>query len=339
MEATLEKNTLKNLPLDFVSVSQLNLYKSCSEKYRRKYISKEIQSNFTNVENLLLGKAFDNYISTRLQGDKEIIKQHANSYYYFSLIELIKDEKLDINNENLESFLKSWDELHYSIEDLNIEEVNELLNDFLKVENYQKLISGYEEELKSGKVMRPSYFQIFQNLIEYYHNNEKMIFEEIEIEGIQEKVEYSFDRYNKDINLLGYLDLCGRYINNENIFIRDWKITKRSKNIDNVQTDQDLIYTWMVWKKTGKIPLFEYYYFIFSEKTGEVKHQLFLIQHSEKTLEEFEKYIYEAIRGINQKVFYKNESSCLCSENYCEYYNDCQNYKNEIKIQEIGGQI
>ncbi len=338
MELTIEKSTLKNLPLEYVSVSQLNLYKSCPEKYKRKYIIKEPSSNFTNIENLLLGSAFDNYVSTRLQGDKEIIKNYTVNFFYWKLVELIKNDMLDIDKENSEGFLKAWDSLNYSVKDLNIEETKNLLIKVLTVKDYLRLIEGYDEELKSGFVKRPSFLQIYQNLINYYHANEELIIEEIEIEGIQEKIEYSFERYNKDVNLLGYLDLRGHYTNNENIFIRDWKISKKSKSIESIQSDQDLIYTWMVWKQTGQIPIFEYYYFIFSEKTGEIKHQFFLIQHSENTLNDFEKYIYEAIRGINQKVFYKNETSWLCSASYCEYYYNCQKYKSDIKIQEIGGE-
>lgn len=328
-------STLKNLPKEHISVSQINLYKACSEKYRKKYINKEEQSNFTNIENLLIGSAFDYYITNRLQGDKEVIKDYANNYFYWKLVELIKEHKLEINESNYDWFFNNWYRLNYSIDDLDIGEVNELLNGLLSYEDYEKLISGYEEELKTGPVKRPGYFELFQNLINYYHLHENEILKNLDIEYIQEEVEYSFERYGKNINLLGFLDLRGHYSDNKNIFIRDWKVYKKSKNINDIQADQDLIYSWLVWKNTGVIPIFEYCCFIFSVKTGEIKHQLFSIQHSEITLNEFERVIYDVIRGINQKVFYKNESSWLCSSNYCEYYNECQKYKDEIKISDM----
>ena len=156
----------------------------------------------------------------------------------------------------------------------------------------------------------------------------------LKVDFIQEKIQYSFLKHGKEINILGYLDLRGEHLDTQEIVIRDWKVTKRKKNIKQIQSDQDLIYTWVIWKQTGKIPVFEYFYFIVSEKTGNIQHQKFIINHTQENLQEFEKYIYDTIRGINQTVFYRNESSWLCSSNYCEYYNNCQSYKNNIKIQE-----
>lgn len=328
-------DTLKNLPLDYVSVSQINLYRSCPEKYNKKYITNELQSNYTNIFNLLLGSAFDYYISNRLQGDKEIIKNYSNNYFYWKLIDLIKDGKLESNEKKYDLFMQNWDRLNYGIEDLKIDEINELLNGFMTYEDYEKLITGYEEELKSGKVRRPSCFELYQNIINYYHENENAILNNLEIYGIQEKLEFTYKRYGKDINLLGYVDLRGYYINNDKIFIRDWKVSKKSKNIDNIQSDQDLIYSWLVWKIFGKIPIFEYYCFIISEKKGEVKNQIFYIKHTEESLNELESHIYNSINGINKKVFYKNESSWLCNFNYCEYFNECQKYKKNMEIMEV----
>jgi hypothetical protein len=329
-------NKLKNLPCEHISVSQLNTYSTCSEKYRLQYVEKAEKTNSTKMENLICGNAFHKYIKDYFhnKSDFDILGDHLIVEYFYN--ELLKELCYGNRFEVMDEFKKN-DLFRYYYEDCKIEnnydfdKINEYLKRIILPEVYEVLISGYFEELKKGKVLRPSIFDILKNLCAYFRENKESFIKDIVIENQEFKTDIIFDRYGKEFKINIILDFIGTNQQNK-IIIIDWKTSKRAWSENDVLKKQDHIYSYAIRKARGVIPVFKYIVFSYSATTGNVKHQEFEIQHDEESLKAVEKSVHDICRGINERVFYKNEDCWLCSSDFCEYYNACQKYRQGIVV-------
>lgn len=323
--------TLINLPKDTLSVSQLNLYQNCGELYYRRYVDKQKAFNLTKIDGLLLGSAFHKFIE---EFYKSTPVENSDKYFFDELFSNISHNKLEIIDKDAKEFaVAKFVDMRISEE----KDYHNLIDDLEKVftlDNYQTILTGYIETLKTGDKERPSLYKIFQNLVSYFLDNYSEILQGIELSTSEEDFNFTFERYGKEFNITSRMDFTG--INKDGVpVVIDWKTTKRSWNEADVMKKQDIVYSYLYWKRKGVIPLFRYVVFVYSDKTGEIKHQIFDIQYTEKQLMEVEKMIHSIARGVNEKVFIKNESSFLCSSDYCEYYKDCQGYKDGVEVKAV----
>ncbi|HOV13817.1 MAG TPA: PD-(D/E)XK nuclease family protein [Spirochaetota bacterium] len=315
-------NTLANLPKDYISVSQLNCYNNCSEQYNRRYVLKEKVSNLTKIDGLLIGSAFHKFIEEYFS---EVLIANYEKHFFNTLFENINQGKLEIIDKEAKDFVVAKF-LDYKMRNYIVyDEIIDNLEKVLTLDDYQTFLIGYKE--------RPSLLKIFNNLTLFFLQNKSNILKDVVFNDTEQDFSYTFERYGKSFVLNGILDFTGVY--QDKPIIIDWKTGKRAWNINDVTKKQDIIYSYMFWKRKGVIPLFRYVIFSYSDKTGEVKHQIFDIQYTEKQLLEVERIIHSIARGINEKVFFKNEGGWMCSQDYCEYYKSCQEYKNGIDVKEI----
>ncbi len=321
-----EINTLANLPKDYISVSQLNCYNNCSEQYNRRYVLRESVSNLTKIDGLLLGSAFHKFLESYFFGDLSV---NYNKFFYDCLFENITSGKLEIIDPDAKKYALA----KYLDMKLKNVIIYDFIQDFEKVltlEDYQRLLTGYIETLKTGDKERPSLLKIYENLTLYFVKNKQDLLKDVIFSDAEQDFSFKFERYGKEFQINGILDFTGFY--QEKPIIIDWKTSKRAWNENDAMKKQDIIYSYLFWKRKNIIPLFRYVVFSYSDKTGDVKSQVFDIQYTEKQLLEVERLIHSIARGINEKVFFKNESGWMCSQDYCEYYKDCQSYKDGVTV-------
>lgn len=315
-----------NIPKSYISVSQLNLYDYCPMKYKFKYIDRQRPSNVIYPNSLLIGIAFHKYIKNLYDNNFDnvfIDNLQPEILIMNTLINyLLNDKSISIDTEDIKI-------LHGLKISPDRSKLKSISNRLMSIKSHIDFFDGKLEILKTKNIQRPSTIDIFVSLCEYFLENYITFNKNLEVLTIEDKLEYTFNRYNKDFNLLAYLDFLGNDDNN-NIYIIDWKTSKKKWDENDILKRQDSIYSYMIWKTQGIIPIFRYIVFSYSEKTSKITHQIFEIKHDIVSLEKTEKNIHDVIRGITNNIFPKNETSFLCSKFFCEYYTNCQNYKNNV---------
>lgn len=323
-------NTLANLPKDYISVSQLNCYNNCSEQYNRRYVEKQKTSNLTKIDGLLIGSAFHKFVEEYFS---EVLTANLEKHFFNCLFDNISQGKIEITDKEAKDFVVAKF-LDFKMQNyICYDEIVDDLEKCLTLDDYQTFLIGYIEKLKTGDKERPSLLKIYNNLVQYFLANQKSIMQDVALKESEESFNYIFERYGKEFNINGILDYVGTY--NDKPIIIDWKTGKRAWSENDVMKKQDIIYSYLYLKKRDVIPLFRYVVFSYSDKTGDVKHQIFDIQYTEKQLLEVERMIHSIARGINERVFFKNEGGWMCSQDYCEYYKDCQAYKEGVEVKSL----
>jgi len=330
-----------NLPKEYISVSQLNSYVNCSEKYYRQYICNEAPSNSTDVSALVLGSAVHKTIEDYYMNEKKI---SGKDFFVCEVVDQIKREKIAVDYSKLpyEVFHEGYDKLDpfYQMYASSLtEETKFVLIDTLKIvmneDDFVQYFTGVDEVLKTKTAHRPAMREIYLNIVEYFIKNESEIMEGLQVTALESEILHTFMRYGKDFTLKAFIDFMGYSTESFNTVVIDWKTTKKAWNIADAMKRQDFIYSYMIWKTKGVIPVFRYVVFPYSATTGVVKHQIFELQYPQEALLKTEKEIHDIVRGITEGVFFKNESSFLCSDKFCEFYGDCQKLQSLINIREI----
>jgi len=323
--------TKVTLPKEYISVSQINCYLNCPQQYKKRYVDREQPDNYTNRESLILGSAVHKYIEHCIKYGIDNADKIKKEFFYFEIRVSLKQNNLHIeDNIVLNKMLDYYNQT--DIEVINYDIINAFLSDILLSEDYKTLISGHDEELKTKTVHRPSYLELFLNITDFFKNNKDTILSGIVIEETEKEIEFNFE-YEKNIyKIKAFFDAIGMNISTFGKIVIDWKTAKRSWAEGDVIKMQDVIYSYLANNIFDEMPEFRYVIFVFSEKTGDVKLQTVTINHTKESIGMVEQDINEIIHGITTNNFFKNEGSWSCSENFCEYFNGCQAYKNNIKV-------
>lgn len=304
--------------MNFISVSQINSYLNCPYQYFLKYIDKDKPSNFIRIDNLLLGNAFHKYIQKYL---KNIPIENIEDIFYTELLFLIENNKIDGINE-------------FALNEYKEKKEKDIFEKILKKEDFDFFIKGYSEMLKTKTVERPSLLTIYKNLVTFFQEKKSEILQDIEIIDIECIKTVSFKKNKKrNIYIKAVFDVFGFSKKLNKYIIIDWKTGSKKWSGENSLKRQDVIYSYLSKKIYDEIPLFFYYIFVYSTSTGEIKLQKIKIQHNEDALQIVENDIKDIEASIKKGIFYKNDSSWICSRDYCEFFDGCQSYKNEIKIE------
>lgn len=328
----------KNLPKDYISVSQLNTYLSCPEKYNLRYIKKETPSDVTDITSLLLGSSVHRYIELSNNGEvehtlKPITKgfSYTGSIFRRKLFDFMLENRISVKDNFREDLINY--KLNKSIisnDDIDLFDFD--ISNYLMLEDKEKLFTGYNEELKTGIKLRPSLENIFFNIVNLYDNEKHNFLNNLSLSKSEESFNYEINLQGKKLNLYIIVDSLFIDNNNNNFVVVDWKTSKRKWNIDDCQKLQDYLYTYLFYKKFEIIPEFRYVVFSYSEKTGAVDYQVFSLKYDEKILDEAKNMIHSIVSNINKKAFFKNPSWAC---DYCDYYTRCNGYKKNIKIEQL----
>ncbi len=291
-----------------ISQSQINCYINCSKKYQYKYILKLEPSNETFPENLIIGKLLHKIIEIFISEGVEPSDEHLFKIF----IEEIPNYCFKIDYEKIKNFLK--DVFTY-----DQKKIFNFLFNTLK-EKYLYLIENRDEKLKTKTNTYLSIFNVILKIREF-------ILTEIKNGLLNEYVKLETEKQIVFNDLQGFCDLIG-YDNDFTTTIIDFKTTKKDYNFN--KKIQDILYSYIIFKNTNEIPLFEYIAIKYSNKINDdfsLTRQK--ISYNENDFEIIEDYLNNFKKGIEAEVFLRNENSFLCSKDYCEYYNECQKYKME----------
>ena len=199
----------------------------------------------------------------------------------------------------------------------------------VKEEEMQEFYAKKEKQLKNSTKILPSTYEIYRNLWSFFYDK----FKDFKKEEILTEMKIEFN-FNKKYDFNGIID----YYDFEKNQIVDWKTAKRAWNEKDVIKTQDLIYSYIIYEQTKKIPIFKYFVFVYSEM-GEISLQSFEITHTKESINEAKTLLKETIKNIEKKVFFKNTNSFLCSKDYCEWYDLCEGYKEKIRVVKGGEEI
>ncbi|NMC99816.1 MAG: PD-(D/E)XK nuclease family protein [Bacteroidales bacterium] len=291
-----------------ISQSQINCYINCSKKYQYKYILKLKPSNETTPENIIIGKLLHKIIEIFISEGVEPSDDNLIKIF----IKELPDFCFKIDYEKVKDFLKDVFTYDY------IKIYDFLLNN-LK-ENYLYLIENRKEELKTKTNIYLSTFNLILKFRDF-------ILTEIKNGLLNDYVKFETEKQIVFNDLQGFCDLIC-YDNDFTTTIIDFKTSKRDYKFD--KKIQDILYSYIIYKNTNEIPFFEYIAIKYSNKINDdfiLTRQK--ISYNENDFEIIEDFLDNFKRGVEANVFLRNESSFLCSKDFCEYYNECQKYKLE----------
>lgn len=305
----------------YLSVSQLKCFMSCSEQYHRRYVLHQEKANYTRQESLILGSAVHHYIEcdilNRLNGR---IPEH---FFLDEILEKYENDRMEPTSK------EAMHEAYVTFKGGDKKLALSIMATAMKPEHAEILIVGPTEELKTGSVHRPSYLDIYEAIIALYIESKKTLLDGIEIEAAEKEVQYEL----AGLPIKAYFDLYGYKDGRATVI--DWKTYSRAKTTKEMTSLQDLIYSALVYREEGVIPLFLYNVFSFSDKTGKIRLQRFSIEYDLPAIEEVERQITSISAMIDSGAHTKNEQSFLCTGDYCEFYADCQAYREHTEIKEI----
>jgi CRISPR/Cas system-associated exonuclease Cas4 (RecB family) len=311
-----------SLPKDYLSVSQINCYLTCPEQYRRRYVEKSDRINTTDQRSLILGKAFHRFADKVINSQGMMGLSDLWYLFFFELSDSIKNGLVIAKNPEI-----TFDRGLVISE--APERAIEILEGILNEEDTRLYLTGYDEELKTKTVHRPSLFEIYKNLCVFFTTHYSIMLRDIQIDDTEKEINIFL---KNGVKIKSYFDAVGFNKGTFRPVIIDWKTSKKKWSLDDAVKKQDIIYSYLTSYIYEEIPEFYYFVFFYSETTGNVGLQKILINHDDNSLSAVESDIDAIIGSIGSEAFPKNESAWSCSPDYCEFYSDCQSYKANIKV-------
>lgn len=232
---------------------------------------------------------------------------------------------------SLSLFLKCGQKFYYKY----IEKIPEIGNEYRTIGSafHRSYGEGFKEKLQTGQIDLPALLDkteaiakqereinLLDKVIEpmiidtsvktvktYYPVTDTVIPEEVE-------TRIEFNNFDRDIKLVGYIDLIDKEHN-----IIEYKVKKRKPTqLDNLQTS---VYSFLYSAKFKSVPDIYLDYVILTKNMENVRYYAKKNQEDIKRMLETAKKV---IKAINMGIFLPApEGAWWCSKDYCAYWNNC----------------